>query len=91
MATAGALVLAVALLFLVLYWSSHYGGRGRKRGVSLRRGPRAHTTLNGQPKIAFTKREVAEERARLLTKRDGVRLDVYQCGTCAKWHIGHSR
>ena len=91
MSTVGVLIAAVALLGLVLSWSSRYGGRGRGVGTSLRRGPRAHTALNGRPKKGYAKRDEAEARARLLTKRDGAPMSVYQCGTCAKWHVGHEK
>ena len=72
MSTFGVLFVALALLALVLYWSGRYGGRGGKGGTSLRRGPRAHTTLRGQPKKAYASRDEAEARARSLMKRDGV-------------------
>ena len=91
MSTVAVLLVAVALITFVLYWSSRYGVRGRSAGTSLRRGPSAHTTLTGRPKIAYTTRDEATARARLLTKRDGAPMSVYQCGTCAKWHVGHER
>lgn len=91
MSTVGVLIAALALLVLVFSWSSRYGGRGRGAGTSLRRGPRAHTTMNGQPKMGYAKRDEAEARARLLMKRDGTPMSVYRCGTCAKWHVGHEK
>jgi hypothetical protein len=91
MVTIGVLIVAVALLALVFFWSGRYGGRGRGAGTSLRRGPNAHTTLKGQPKKAFANREEAETRARMMTKRDGAPMSVYQCSTCAKWHAGHEK
>jgi hypothetical protein len=87
--TSVVLLLAVAVLVLVFYWSGRYGGRGRERGTSLRRGPGAHTTSTGRPKMSYAKREEAEARARLLSTRDGTPMNVYRCGTCAKWHVGH--
>jgi hypothetical protein len=89
MSTIGALIVAVALLILVFYWSSRYGGRGRRTGTSLRRGPRAHTTFDGHPKIGYVRRDEAEAQARKLMNRDGAPMSVYQCATCAKWHVGH--
>jgi hypothetical protein len=89
MSTAGVLLAAVALIVFVLYWSSRYGVRGRSAGTSLRRGPSAHTTLKGRPKIAYETRDAAEARARSLKKSDGAPMSVYRCGTCAKWHVGH--
>lgn len=88
MASIVVLFVAVALLYLVFNWSGRYGGRGRG-GTSLRRGPRAHTTSRGRPKMAYQNRADAEARALQLTKRDGARMSVYQCDSCAKWHIGH--
>jgi nitrogen fixation-related uncharacterized protein len=89
MTTVGVLVAVVALLILVFYWSGRYGDPKRSAGTSLRRGTHAHTTLNGRPKKAYANRDDAEARARSLTKRDGAPMGVYQCGTCAKWHVGH--
>ena len=80
----------VVIVAFVLYWSSRYGGRGRG-GTSLQRGPRAHVTSRGQPKKGYAKREDAETRARMLAERDGSAMNVYQCNTCAKWHVGHDR
>lgn len=89
MSAVAVLLVAVALIGLVLYWSSRYGVRGRSTGTSLRRGPGAHTTLTGRPKISYSTRDEAAACARLLTKRDGAPMSVYQCGTCTKWHVGH--
>ena len=89
MTTSVVLLVAVAVLVLVFYWSGRYGGRGRGTGTSLHRGPRAHTTSKGRPKVAYAKREEAEAHARLLSKRDGAPMSVYRCGTCTKWHVGH--
>ena len=91
MSTVGVLLAAVALIALVLYWSSRYGVRGRSAGTSLRRGPGAHTTSTGRPKISYATRDEAVASARLLTARKGAPMSVYQCGTCAKWHVGHER
>lgn len=89
MSTYGVLIAALALLALVLFWSSRYGGRGKGAGTSLRRVPNAHTTRRGQPKRGYAQRGEAEARARMLMKRDGAPMSVYQCSTCAKWHVGH--
>jgi len=89
--TVAVLLVAVALIGVVLYWSSRYGVRGRSAGTSLRRGPGAHTTLTGRPKISYATRDEAAARARFLTKRDGAPMSVYQCTTCTKWHVGHER
>jgi|GEM_PF-837009 hypothetical protein len=91
MLTVGVLVAAAALLILVFYWSGRHGDPKRSAGISLRRGARAHTRLNGQPKRAYANRDEAEARARLLRKQDGASMGVYQCGTCAKWHVGHEK
>ncbi len=91
MVSAIALLGAIAVLIFVFYWSGRYGGRGTVTGTSLRRGPRAHTTSRGRPKVGYDKREEAEARARHLSTRDGAPMNVYQCGECAKWHVGHGR
>ena len=91
MSTVVVLVAAVALIVLVIYWSGRYGARGRSAGTSLRRGPSSHTTMTGRTKIGFATRDEAAERARLMTRRDGAPMSVYQCATCAKWHVGHER
>lgn len=83
------LVVAVALLVAVFYWSGRYGGRGRERTVSLRRSRSSHVTSRGRPKVAYAKRADAEAQAKLLGARDGAAMDVYRCPTCAKWHVGH--
>lgn len=82
---------AIALVVLVLFWSSRYGGRGRGRGTSLRRSANAHTTATGQAKKGYPHREQAEARARQLSSRDGAPMNVYRCATCNKWHVGHGR
>jgi hypothetical protein len=87
----GVILAAAGVLALVLYWSGRYGDRGRGAGTSLRRGPRAHTTLNGRPKMTYATREEAVARAQLMTKRDLTPMSVYRCGTCAKWHVGHEK
>ena len=91
MSTVVVLLVAVALIAFVLYWSSRYGVRGRGAGTSLQRGPGAHTTSIGRPKISYATRDEAAASARLLMARDGVPMSVYRCGTCAKWHVGHER
>ncbi len=90
MVTLIVLIVAVAIVAFVFYWSGRYGGRA-KPGTSLRRGPRSHTTARGRPKVGYDRREDAEARARLLSKRDGAPMNVYQCAVCAKWHVGHSK
>ena len=89
MGDVGLLAIAVALIGLVLFWSGRYGGRARNAGTSLRRGPRAHTTAKGRPKVGYATRDAAETRARALRRRDGATMNVYRCDTCAKWHVGH--
>lgn len=89
MSTFGVLIIALALMGFVLYWSGRHGDRGRSLGTSLRRGPRAHTTSKGRAKVAYATREEAAARARSMRKRDGASMSVYQCGKCAKWHVGH--
>jgi len=83
------IIVAVTLIGLVLSWSGRYGGRPKSDGVSLRRGPRAHTTSRGRAKVGYATREAAEHRARELSRRDGATMNVYHCDTCAKWHVGH--
>ena len=89
MGTVAVLVAAVVLMSLVLYWSGRHGGRGRIGGTSLRRGPGAHTTSTGRAKISYATKEEAQEQARRMSHADGVRMSVYQCVRCAKWHLGH--
>ena len=91
MATVVVLVIAVALVMLVMFWSSRHGDRRRGTGTSLRRGPQAHTTSRGQPKKAYVTREAAMARARAMAGRDRVAMGVYKCGTCGKWHVGHEK
>ena len=91
MLTVGVLLVALSTVALVFYWSGRYGGRGRTGGTSLRRGPRSHVTSRGRPKVAYAKREEAEARARQLTRHGGSSMNVYQCETCAKWHVGHKK
>lgn len=85
------LLAAVAMVAFVLYWSSRFGARGRSAGISLRRGPGAHTNAVGRPKVAYATREEAAAGAQLLAVRDGAPMSVYRCSTCAKWHVGHAR
>jgi hypothetical protein len=87
----GVILAAAGLLVVVLYWSGRHGDRGRGAGTSLRRGPRAHTSLNGKPKMAYATRDEAAARARSMTRRDGAPMSVYRCGTCTKWHLGHEK
>ncbi len=89
MASVGVLVAVVAVVVFVFYWSGRYGDKNRNAGTSLRRGPRAHTTRSGRPKKAYANRDEASAHAELLTRRNGAPMSVYQCDTCAKWHVGH--
>ena len=89
MTTWAVLVAAVAALAVVLYWSGRYGGRHRG-GTSLRRGPRTHTAANGRAKVGYATRDEALAQAHRLG-RDGASMGVYQCDTCARWHVGHAR
>lgn len=82
---------ALALIFLVFRWSGRHGDRNRGSGTSLRRGPNAHTTKFGQPKVAYGTRDEAIEHARAMTAREGAPLSAYRCATCAKWHLGRER
>jgi len=88
MTTVVVLAVAVAVLALVLRWSGRYGGRFRG-GTSLHRGPGAHTTSRGRPKVAYATREQAEAQARTMNRRDGAAMSAYRCSTCSKWHVGH--
>ncbi|HEY7931215.1 MAG TPA: hypothetical protein VIC81_03020, partial [Acidimicrobiales bacterium] len=81
---------ALAVIVVVLVFSSRRGGRGRERTVSLRRGPRAHTTRDGRAKVGYATRSDALSQARQLARRDDVPMGVYQCPTCRQWHVGHS-
>lgn len=91
MGTLAVLVIALGLVGFVLYWSNRHGDRRRNSGTSLRRGPNAHTTTRGQAKKAYATREEALQHASRLGARDGAAMSVYQCPTCAKWHVGHAR
>lgn len=83
------LIVAVVAIALVLSWSGRYGGRHRG-GTSLTRGPRSHTDARGRPKVGYTTRDDALAQARRLS-RDGSSMGVYQCDTCARWHVGHAK
>jgi nitrogen fixation-related uncharacterized protein len=89
MATVVVLVIVVAVLVFVLYWSGQHGDPKRNSGTSLHRGASAHTTRNGRPKKAYATREAAEAQVRSSSKRDGSSMSAYKCGTCDKWHVGH--
>ena len=89
MATVVVLVVVVAVLAFVFYWSGRHGDPKRNAGTSLHRGASAHTTKNGRPKKGYATRELAEAHAHSLTKRDGEPMSAYKCGTCDKWHVGH--
>ena len=90
MTTWGFLLVAVAAIVLVFYWSGRYGGRARP-GTSLRRGPRSHIGANGRAKVAYATREDALAQARRMHRRDGAPMNVYQCDTCRRWHVGHAK
>ena len=89
MTTLAVLVVAVGAIALVFYWSGRYGGRHRG-GTSLRRTPRSHTGARGRPKVGYATRDEALTAARRLS-RDGSTMSVYQCDTCARWHVGHAK
>ncbi|MGC8511164.1 MAG: hypothetical protein ACP5PB_09885 [Acidimicrobiales bacterium] len=89
--TVGVLVVALGALALVWYWSGRYGGRARRGTTSLRRGPGAHTTARGQPKVAYPTRADAEAHAHQLARRGGVAMSAYRCPTCGQWHVGHTK
>ena len=84
------LIVAGGALAFVWYWSGRYGGRGVK-GTSLRRTPRSHVGANGRAKVSYATREEAQAHARRLRRRDGAPMSVYQCDTCARWHVGHAK
>ena len=84
------LLFAALVIAVVLFWSTRFGVKGRSAGTSLRRGPRAHTTSTGRAKVPYATRDEALAKARSMRGRDGVGLGAYQCGTCGKWHVGHS-
>jgi hypothetical protein len=90
MAVLVVLVVLGVLVALVFYWSGRYGDENRSKGTSLKRGSRAHTTQRGQPKKGYASRSDAEVQAQKLAIRNGAPIGVYQCDTCAKWHVGHS-
>lgn len=90
MTTWGPLLAALALIIFVLGWSKRFGGRGRERTTSLRRGPRSHTTAVGRAKVGYATQSDAFAHAQKLTRRDGASMGVYQCPTCRQWHVGHS-
>jgi len=89
MATTVVLIIAVAAVAFVFYWSSRFGDRRRGSGMSLRRGSHAHTTSRGQPKRGFSSREDAVASAQSMSKRGADQLSAYRCDTCGKWHLGH--
>ena len=91
MLTAGVLLAAVATVALVISWSGRFGGRNRTGTTSLHRGNHSHVTSRGRPKVAYATREAAEAHARQLSARQKSPMNVYQCESCAKWHVGHSK
>jgi hypothetical protein len=91
MTTVIVLLAALALIVLVLYWSTRHGVGARDAGISLKRGRSSHTTMTGRPKVPYATRDEAAAIARRLAARDGVTMSVYRCPTCARWHVGHDR
>jgi hypothetical protein len=89
MVTVGVLVVVIAVLVFVLYWSGRYGDKNRIKGTSLHRGASAHTTNTGRTKKSYATREDAQVEAQRFAKRDGSPMNAYKCGTCGKWHLGH--
>ena len=89
MSTWVVLIIAVVAIAFVLRGSARYGGRHRG-GTSLKRGPRSHIGARGRPKVGFATRDEALAQARRMS-RDGSPMSVYQCDTCALWHVGHAR
>jgi hypothetical protein len=89
MVTVVVLVVVVAVLGFVFYWSGRYGDTKRSSGTSLHRGASAHTTRNGRPKKGYSTRSEAEAQARTMTRKDGAAMSAYRCGSCDKWHVGH--
>lgn len=89
MVTVVVLIVVVAVLAFVFYWSGRYGDTKRSSGTSLHRGASAHTTRNGRPKKGYANRNEAEAQARTMTRKDGATMSAYKCGTCDKWHVGH--
>ncbi len=89
MATTVVLVIAVAAVIFVFYWSGRFGDRRRNSGTSLRRGSHAHTTSRGRAKKGFATREDAVASAHSMSKSGGDQLSAYRCDTCGKWHLGH--
>jgi hypothetical protein len=53
--------------------------------------PRECFNINGQPKVQHKSREhaIAHKRALILAGRASKWLQVYQCGVCGFWHVGH--
>lgn len=90
MSTYVVLVVAILIISLVWFWSGRYGGRFRG-GTSLRRRPQSHTNARGRPKRGYATHDQAEAHARSLAKRDATPMSAYQCGTCAQWHVGHTK
>jgi hypothetical protein len=89
MATTVVLLIAVAAVIFVFYWSGRFGDRRRSSGTSLRRGSHAHTTSRGRAKKGFATREDAVASAQSMSKNGGDQLSAYRCDTCGKWHLGH--
>jgi hypothetical protein len=53
--------------------------------------PRACFNANGQPKVRHKTREdaIRHKRALILAGRASKWLQVYECGVCGFWHVGH--
>ncbi|MBR6200072.1 MAG: hypothetical protein IKQ61_07425 [Spirochaetales bacterium] len=43
----------------------------------------------GQLKQAYSTRESAEKRARIIFEEKGIKLNVYHCSECGEWHLTH--
>lgn len=46
---------------------------------------------DGKPKHAYPTRETAEKRAEIIFQEKGIKLSVYQCGSCHEWHLTHKK
>lgn len=42
-------------------------------------------------KVKYGHKETAEKAADSMHKKTGDEYDVYHCGGCNAWHIGHAR
>lgn len=52
------------------------------------RGPGSHFTSDGRPKLGFDDRAEAKRAAKRARSLHGkVRLVVYRCSECPRWHL----